>query len=92
MSNKAIKAVIEGRLQGVGYRASTQQQATKLNIKGYVRNSDGNEIEVIAQGEEENLEKFIQFLKEGTTRSEVEDVSVEWVEPEGDYFRFSINY
>ncbi|GAB6098604.1 acylphosphatase [Halanaerocella petrolearia] len=92
MSNKAIKAVIEGRLQGVGYRAFAQQQATRLGIKGYVKNAGGNKVEVIGEGTEDSLNKLIDHLKEGTNRSEVDGFDVEWIEPEEDFFRFSIKY
>ena len=92
MSDKAIKAVVEGRLQGVSYRASTQQQATRLGITGYVKNAGGNKVEVIAEGEEADLEKLIEFLQEGTSRSEVKKFEVDWREAEGEYFRFSIKY
>lgn len=92
MSDKAIKAVVEGRLQGVSYRASTQQQATRLGITGYVKNAGGNKVEVIAEGEEADLEKLIEFLQEGTSRSEVKNFEVDWREAEGEYFRFSIKY
>lgn len=92
MSNKAIKANIKGRIQGVGYRADTHKKATQLGINGYVRTTSGNEIEVLAEGEKENLEKLIEFLEEGPTGAEIEKFDVEWIEPENEYFRFTIKY
>ena len=92
MVKKAIEALVEGRLQGVGYRSSIQQQATRLGIKGYVRNCSGNKVQIIAEGNEDALCKLIDFLQKGPTRAEVENYNIEWIEPQEDFFRFSIKY
>ncbi|MCK8817672.1 acylphosphatase [Natroniella sulfidigena] len=92
MTKKAIKANVKGRIQGVGYRASTHQKATRLGIKGYVKSSSGSEIEVVAEGEEEKIEELIQYLQEGPNKAEVEDFSYDWIEPTEDFIRFAIKY
>jgi acylphosphatase len=92
MAEKAIEAIVEGRLQGVGYRSSIQQRATRLGIKGYIRNWSGNQVKIIAQGEENELEELIDFVSQGPRRAEVRECEISWIEPEGDYFRFSIKY
>ncbi|MCK8823855.1 acylphosphatase [Fuchsiella alkaliacetigena] len=89
---KAIKVSVAGRIQGVGYRAFVQQKATKLGLKGYIRNSDGSEVEVIAEGAEDSLEELLELLESGPNRAEIEDVNWEWIEHTGDFIRFSINY
>ncbi|MGM0471990.1 MAG: acylphosphatase [Bacillota bacterium] len=91
-TTNAVKVKVEGRVQGVGYRAFTHQKATKLGLKGYVRSSDGNEVEVVAEGAKEALEELIDLLREGPNRAEIEDVSWEWIEPSEDYIRFAIKY
>lgn len=90
--DKAIKVAVEGRIQGVGYRAFIQQKATKLGLKGYIRNSGGSEVEVVAEGAEDSLEELLDFLESGPTRAEIEDVSWQWIDLSGDYIRFSIKY
>ncbi len=92
MAEKAIEALVTGRLQGVGYRSSIQQRATRLGIKGYIRNQSGNQVKIVAEGAEESLKELIDFLREGPTRAEIENYDVEWIEPDGDFFRFSIKY
>ncbi len=92
MSNKAVKVKVKGRIQGVGYRANTHQKATQLGIKGYIRGTSGNEVEVVAEGNEDNLEKLIDFLKVGPDGTEIEAFDVNWIEPTGDFIRFAIKY
>ncbi|MBM7623400.1 acylphosphatase [Sporohalobacter salinus] len=93
MSTKsAIKVTVKGRVQGVGYRAFTHQKATKLGLRGYVRSSDGNEIEVFAEGNQESLEELVDLLESGPARAEIEDVEWEWADVTDDYIRFAIKY
>ncbi|MCK8827573.1 acylphosphatase [Natroniella acetigena] len=92
MKKKAIKANVKGRIQGVGYRASTHQKATRLGIKGYVKSTSGNELEVVAEGTEQKLEELVKFLEEGPSKAEVEEFNYEWIEPTEDFIRFAIKY
>ena len=92
MSIKAIKVNIKGRIQGVGYRANTHQKATRLGIKGYIRSTSGNEVEVVAEGDEDNLKKLIEFLEVGPDGTEIEKFDFEWIEPTDDFIRFAIKY
>lgn len=91
-TTSAIKAVVKGRVQGVGYRAFTHQKATKLGLRGYVRSSDGNEVEVIAEGEKESLEQLVDLLETGPARAEINEVKWEWIDATDDYIRFAIKY
>ncbi|MGM0370463.1 MAG: acylphosphatase [Bacillota bacterium] len=92
MSDKAVRVNVKGRIQGVAYRASTQQKATRLGLTGYIRNVSGNEVEVLAQGTEDELSELIEFLEAGTTGAEIDEFDYDWIEPEEDHFRFTIKY
>ena len=92
MTNKAVKVTVKGRIQGVAYRASTQQKATRLGITGYIRNVSGNEVEVLAQGSENDLSELIEFLESGTSGAEIDEFDYEWVEHDDEHFRFTIKY
>jgi len=89
---KAIKVVVKGRIQGVGYRANTHKKATQLGITGYIRSVQGREIELVAEGKEEALEELIEFLEEGPSGAEIEECQVEWIEVTDEFIRFSIKY
>lgn len=65
---------IYGRVQGVGFRYFTWKEAKKLGIKGSVRNRADGSVEAIAQGSEEQLEAFEQWLKLGPRTAKVERV------------------
>ncbi|AOF54208.1 acylphosphatase [Rodentibacter caecimuris] len=67
---------IYGRVQGVGFRYFTWKEAKKLGIKGFVRNRDDGSVEAIAQGSEEQLESFEQWLRLGPVTANVERVIV----------------
>ena len=92
MSKKAIKSLIKGRVQGVGYRASVHKKATSWGLKGYIRGIAGNKLEVVAEGEKESLLELCDFLKVGPNGAEVEKFDSEWIEPTNDYIRFAIKY
>lgn len=92
MADKAVRVTVKGRIQGVAYRASTQQKATRLGITGYIRNVSGNEVEVLAQGTENDLSELISFLESGTSGAEIDEFDYEWIEPDEDHFRFTIKY
>ncbi|MFB6242393.1 MAG: acylphosphatase [Candidatus Nanosalina sp.] len=80
---KRIHAFVSGKVQGVGFRSATQQKARKLGVSGWVRNCDDGRVEVVAEGNREQLFKMEGFLKEGSWIARVKDVEIEEEEPEG---------
>lgn len=77
MAARCLKVRIEGRVQGVSFRASTQVQAERFGVTGYVRNSPDGTVEVLACGEEDALEQLVRWLHEGPRLANVSNVSVE---------------
>ena len=64
-----IKIIVSGRVQGVGFRYSTQTLAKKLGIKGQVWNNDDGTVEILAQAEKSSqLILFIQKLRQGVNK------------------------
>jgi len=62
---------IQGRVQGVFYRASARDIAEKLNIKGYVENCPDGSVHIEAEGMAEDLRKFVNWCHEGPPRASV---------------------
>jgi len=89
---KELRAKTSGRVQGVSFRYFVKEKAERLDLVGSVRNAEDGSVEVIAQGEKQNLEKLLEFLKKGNSFSKVTDVQVEWREPREDLADFSIVY
>lgn len=69
--------VVSGRVQGVWYRASTQQQAKELEIKGYARNLPDGSVEVMACGSQDNIDKLHNWLQQGPSNAKVSTVLIE---------------
>ena len=86
----SVNIIIKGKVQGVSFRYFTLKQAQELNIVGWVRNRPNGTVEVIAQGDNINLELFIKKLKQGSSFSKVDDVMLDWEHEEKDYENFTI--
>jgi DNA ligase D-like protein (predicted 3'-phosphoesterase) len=79
----AIRAVVRGRVQGVGFRDATVRRARSLGLLGWVRNGEDGSVQVHAEGEPEALAALAAFLHEGPRGADVEAVEVEPVQVEG---------
>jgi acylphosphatase len=88
----SLRATVHGRVQGVFFRTFVESAAERLNLKGYVCNLPGGEVEVIAEGEKQGLEKLVEYIKTGPPSAQVKEVLVNWGEYTGNYSRFSIRY
>ncbi|TQD23841.1 acylphosphatase [Methanolobus vulcani] len=82
--------LVTGRVQGVYFRRFAVDNAQKLGLTGFARNLPDGRVEVFAEGKATSIQKLIDFLHIGPALANVEDVSVEWSEPTGDYTEFSI--
>jgi acylphosphatase len=66
--------LVRGRVQGVGFRWFVHREASELNLKGWVRNTEDGDVEVVAAGTEENLAELRASLKRGPRGSRVDKV------------------
>ncbi|MFN3234469.1 MAG: acylphosphatase [Gammaproteobacteria bacterium] len=74
---KGIHCHISGKVQGVWFRANTQEQAVALGVTGYARNLADGRVEVKAFGEEEALAQFYRWLRQGPPLARVTDITKE---------------
>jgi len=65
---------VEGQVQGVFYRASTQEQASKYNLTGYARNLPDGSVEVLACGEPQAVDTLCDWLWQGPLHARVDRV------------------
>jgi DNA ligase D-like protein (predicted 3'-phosphoesterase) len=82
-STRAVRAQIEGRVQGVGFREMTRSRARAMGVMGWVRNADDGTVAVHAEGDPEAVERLLSFLHEGPRGAQVARVTVEDVKVEG---------
>ncbi len=89
---KRVEIVVYGIVQGVFFRANTRDVATKLGLRGIVRNLHDGSVEIIAEGNEEDLCELISFAKKGPPSAKVYDINIEWKNPQEDLPFFKITY
>lgn len=87
---KAILGRVEGRVQGVGFRAFVQQQAANLAVTGYVKNLADGAVEFVLQGDEIAVNRLLNTIKTGPRFSKVTSLNCEEVKPSSGYRQFSI--
>lgn len=73
---RTVQLRIKGKVQGVFYRATAKDVAEETGIKGWVKNTPEGDVEIVASGEDGQLEKFIAWCREGPPRARVTDVIV----------------
>jgi acylphosphatase len=72
---------ITGRVQGVGFRYATADEAQRLGLAGWVRNLDSGRVEAVFEGQRARVEAMLRWCQAGPPGSFVQDVHVEWDEP-----------
>lgn len=87
---KKAHVVVSGFVQGVGFRHFVKKEAIKLNLKGWVKNLPGGEVEAVFAGNKENIEEMIELCKNGPFLSEVKDVKILWEEVDEEFSSFDI--
>ena len=90
MGLKQVHLFVRGRVQGVFFRASTQREAKRLGLTGWVKNRPDGGVEILAEGEEESLKDLIGWANRGPSAARVERVDVRWRGFVGDFFDFRI--
>lgn len=77
MATRSYRIIIKGKVQGVGYRFNAQAMAHKLNLTGFVRNQHDKSVLACAEGEEEEVNKFIEWCYTGPRWADVTEVGAE---------------
>ena len=84
--------LISGKVQGVGFRHFTRQNAMKLGVHGYAKNLPNGKVEVVAEGDKATLDEFVKVRWKGPPASRVDDVKVEARPHSGEYTAFGIKH
>ena len=89
-NNTQVHIVVSGFVQGVFFRVNTKNKAQELGLKGRVKNLSNGNVDIVAEGQKEVLEKLIVWCHQGPPRSRVDDVLTEWCAPTSEFSSFSI--
>jgi acylphosphatase len=79
----AKRVVVHGDVQGVFFRDSTQQEAARRGVAGWVTNRSDGAVEALFEGEPDAVQALVGFAKSGPSQADVDDVEVSDAEPEG---------
>jgi len=77
---KAVKIIIYGKVQGVGFRNFVFLHAKRLNVKGYVKNNPDGTVEAVFEGDDDNINKIIELCKKGPERARVDKIDIKDIE------------
>jgi len=88
--NRSMHIVVEGHVQGVGFRYFVQEKANYLSISGWVRNRYDGSVEIMAQGSSDQIRQLLDAIRIGPSRSMVTDVKFNWEMNIPEYSQFSM--
>ncbi|MCM8731331.1 acylphosphatase [Hephaestia sp. GCM10023244] len=77
------RILVTGRVQGVGYRNWTMGAARDLKLRGWVRNLNGSDVEILATGDEEAIAVLVEACHQGPRLAQVDRVDVQPAEDTG---------
>ena len=92
MSMKQIHIFVTGRVQGVFFRQSTRVIAIKNNVSGWVRNLDDGRVEIVAQGETNNVDNLAHWCKTGPANSRVDEFELKEESTTEEFENFEVKY
>lgn len=83
MDRVRVRVLIEGRVQGVNFRAATRDQARAGSVSGWVRNLPDGRVEALFEGQRGAVQRIVSWCYSGPTHAHVDRVELEWSQPEG---------
>lgn len=85
-----LHALVDGQVQGVGFRFFVKNTADELQLTGWVRNKWDGRVEVLAEGAREDLETLLEAIRRGPRSAFVSEIKFDWNPPTQAFTRFSV--
>ena len=92
MAQRRVHVLISGRVQGVFFRACTEEEAQRLGLGGWVRNCPDGSVEAVFEGESDLVARMLEWCWMGSPASQVKRVNVEDETPHGEDSGFQVRY
>ena len=89
---KRVRAIVNGQVQGVYYRASTKTEATRLGLTGWVRNLANSDVEFEAEGPEDAIDALLRWAHQGPAMAQVNQIDVVSIQTSKENLSFEIRY
>ena len=87
---RTVRVLIEGRVQGVGFRYFTQEAALREGVTGWVRNRPDGQVEALVEGDAEAVTRIERALRSGPRGARVDRIDIDVEDPTGAYRTFSV--
>ncbi|MBW2085078.1 MAG: acylphosphatase [Deltaproteobacteria bacterium] len=92
MANIRVRLIISGRVQGVYFRYSTEREASRLGLSGWVRNLRSGDVEAVIEGEESLVEEMVKWCRHGPPGAMVHEVKEQRGPATGEFTQFKTTY
>ncbi len=89
---KRVDVFFSGTVQGVGFRYTVEKMARRYEVTGFVRNLPDGRVEVVAEGEEDEVREFLRSIEDSSLGSYVRDKQVSWQDFKNQYRVFEITF
>jgi acylphosphatase len=89
---KRAEILVNGFVQGVGFRYFIVRLAEKFGLKGYTQNLFSGEVYTVVEGEIVLIEDFFNKIKIGPPHADVKNASIKWSDSKNEFTRFEVRY
>ena len=90
--NARIHLIVSGTVQGVFYRANAKKVASGLGLKGWIRNLQDGNVEVLAEGRKPALDRLIEFCRKGPEGASIDNIEIEWDKFRNEFGSFEVRF
>ena len=92
MSNQRIRIIVTGKVQGVFFRQALKVMAKKNDVFGWVKNLENGRVEAVLEGDEEKINRLVEWSHGGPANARVEDVEIRNEKFSGEFIKFDVVY
>jgi len=85
-----VHLIVQGMVQGVGFRQGTRSEATQLGLTGYVKNLPDGTVEIVAEGPSQAINQLLEWAKQGPPMAQVKQVDINYHDANGEFSDFTI--
>ncbi len=89
---KRAHVLYSGRVQGVGFRYSAREVACGYEVTGFVRNLPDGRVELVAEGDEEEAQGFLEAIRQSQLGNYIRGEDVNWTAATGEFNRFEVRF
>jgi len=87
-----VHLIISGYVQGVGFRYSVRKKANIFNINGWVKNNIDGTVEIVAEGDDKNIQAFLEYCKKGPSLASINNIKLDYEDPKQEFKDFEIRF